>query len=70
MFGLPGNPVSGLVTFALAVLPCLRKLMGWQVRLSRCCESGGIQMRMVDESMHRGLFCTLLPFNVTLRIPA
>ncbi|KDD75281.1 AMP-binding enzyme [Helicosporidium sp. ATCC 50920] len=30
VFGLPGNPVSGLVTFALAVLPCLRKLMGWQ----------------------------------------
>lgn len=32
MFGLPGNPVSSLVTFHLAVVPCLRKMEGWQVR--------------------------------------
>ena len=32
VFGLPGNPVSSLVTFALVVLPCLRKLAGWQAR--------------------------------------
>ena len=32
VFGLPGNPVSSLVTFALVVLPCLRKLAGWKVR--------------------------------------
>lgn len=32
VFGLPGNPVSSLVTFTLVVLPCLRKLAGWQVR--------------------------------------
>lgn len=31
VFGLPGNPVSSLVTFTLVVLPCLRKLAGWQV---------------------------------------
>ena len=31
-FGLPGNPVSAIVTFTLTVLPCLRKLAGWQVR--------------------------------------
>ena len=31
-FGLPGNPVSAIVTFSLAVLPSLRKLAGWQVR--------------------------------------
>lgn len=32
MFGLPGNPVSSLVTFHLAVVPSLRKMEGWQVR--------------------------------------
>jgi hypothetical protein len=32
VFGLPGNPVSSLVTFHLAVVPCLRKMEGWQVR--------------------------------------
>ena len=30
-FGLPGNPVSAIVTFHLAVVPCLRKMAGWQV---------------------------------------
>jgi gephyrin len=30
-FGLPGNPVSSLVTFHLAVLPALRKMMGRHV---------------------------------------
>lgn len=33
VFGLPGNPVSSLVTFHLAVVPCIRKMEGWQVRL-------------------------------------
>ena len=31
-FGLPGNPVSAVVTFSLAVVPCLRKMAGWQVQ--------------------------------------
>jgi hypothetical protein len=31
VFGLPGNPVSSLVTFNLVVLPALRRLAGWQV---------------------------------------
>lgn len=31
VFGLPGNPVSSLVTYTLVVLPCLRKLAGWEV---------------------------------------
>ena len=31
VFGLPGNPVSSIVTFNLVVLPALRKLAGWQV---------------------------------------
>jgi gephyrin len=29
VFGLPGNPVSSLVTFYLFVVPALRKLAGW-----------------------------------------
>ncbi|KAK9840649.1 hypothetical protein WJX81_006905 [Elliptochloris bilobata] len=29
VFGLPGNPVSSIVTFTLVVLPALRKLAGW-----------------------------------------
>nr|CAB3250573.1 gephyrin [Phallusia mammillata] len=29
-FALPGNPVSGLVTCNLFVLPCLRKMGGWE----------------------------------------
>lgn len=31
VFGLPGNPVSSIVTFNLVVLPALRKLLGWKV---------------------------------------
>ncbi|GAQ83347.1 molybdopterin biosynthesis [Klebsormidium nitens] len=29
VFGLPGNPVSSIVTFNLAALPAIRKLAGW-----------------------------------------
>ena len=29
VFGLPGNPVSSLVTYYLFVVPALRKLAGW-----------------------------------------
>lgn len=29
VFGLPGNPVSGLVTFYLLVVPAMRRLAGW-----------------------------------------
>lgn len=32
-FGLPGNPVSAIVTFNLTVLPALRKMAGWQVSM-------------------------------------
>ena len=35
-FGLPGNPVSAIVTFSLAVLPSLRKMAGWQVTQTLC----------------------------------
>lgn len=43
IFGLPGNPVSSLVTFYLMVVPALRKLAGWpQPRLRR------VQARLVQ----------------------
>lgn len=32
IFGLPGNPVSSIVTFHLVVLSALRKMMGHLVR--------------------------------------
>ena len=36
LFGLPGNPVSSLVTYYLVVAPALRKLAGWdEPRLRR-----------------------------------
>lgn len=31
VFGLPGNPVSGIVCFNLVVVPAIRKLSGWKV---------------------------------------
>lgn len=31
VFGLPGNPVSSIVTFNLVVLPALRAMSGWAV---------------------------------------
>jgi molybdopterin biosynthesis enzyme len=37
-FGLPGNPVSGIVTFYLLCLPAIRKLAGYtdqQIPLTR-----------------------------------
>lgn len=30
VFGLPGNPVSSIVTFNLAVIPSMRKMEGWE----------------------------------------
>lgn len=31
VFGLPGNPVSSIVTFNLVVAPALHKMAGWKV---------------------------------------
>jgi gephyrin len=36
VFGLPGNPVSSLVTFQLVIVPVLRKLMGQPDPTLRC----------------------------------
>ena len=38
VFGLPGNPVSSIVTYNLVCLPALRKLSGHQVH-ARCKQS-------------------------------
>ena len=35
VFGLPGNPVSSIVTYNLVCLPALRKLSGHQVQTRR-----------------------------------
>lgn len=35
VFGLPGNPVSSLVTFNLVVLPALRRMSGWREPMLR-----------------------------------
>ena len=32
IFGLPGNPVSSLVTFYLMAVPAMRKMAGWPIR--------------------------------------
>ncbi len=36
VFGLPGNPVSSIVTFNLVVVPALHKMAGWQVTPLNC----------------------------------
>ena len=38
VFGLPGNPVSSIVTYNLVCLPAIRKLSGHQVR-AQCMQS-------------------------------
>ncbi|DBA77249.1 hypothetical protein WJX79_006001 [Trebouxia sp. C0005] len=35
VFGLPGNPVSSIVTFNLVVVPALHKMAGWQHPMPR-----------------------------------
>ncbi len=35
VFGLPGNPVSSMVTFYLMAVPALRKLAGWRAVLTQ-----------------------------------
>lgn len=35
VFGLPGNPVSALVTYAMLVKPALLKMMGWRGTMPR-----------------------------------
>lgn len=35
VFGLPGNPVSSIVTYNLVCLPAIRKLSGHQVHAQR-----------------------------------
>jgi molybdopterin molybdotransferase len=42
LFGLPGNPVSGLVTFELFVRPAIRKLAGYR-RLLRDTDAGTLR---------------------------
>jgi molybdopterin biosynthesis enzyme len=53
VFGLPGNPVSSLVTFNLVVLPALRRLAGWQVTAGSAALSRAAQQHVPS---HRTLY--------------
>lgn len=57
VFGLPGNPVSSLVTFHLAVVPCLRKMEGWQV--------GAVSPAVVGAASPADCWTPLLSFTRT-----
>lgn len=49
VFGLPGNPVSGIVGFLLFVLPALRRLSGW-----RDADNPVLTCELGAPFMHRG----------------
>ena len=55
VFGLPGNPVSSIVTFNLVVVPALHKMAGWQV------------IPLCDSSLFVP-FATLI-YDITLDVP-
>lgn len=57
VFGLPGNPVSSIVTFNLVVLPALRKMAGWQVMtlLPLICYN---LLRAKQSHLHTQRWCT------------
>lgn len=58
VFGLPGNPVSSLVTFHLVVVPCLRKLQGWgdpTLRRVHVRTAGDIKMDPERPEYHRAI---------------
>lgn len=50
VFGLPGNPVSSLVTFHLVVVPVLRRFAGWpSPQLRRVCVTTAEPLRLDPE---------------------
>ena len=56
VFGLPGNPVSSLVTFYLMVVPAMRKMMGWpapHVRRVQAHLAQPLQLDPVRPEYHR-----------------
>lgn len=56
VFGLPGNPVSSLVTFHLFVVPALRKLAGWpnpQLRRVQAYLGGALPLDPERPEYHR-----------------
>lgn len=55
VFGLPGNPVSSIVTFNLAALPAIRKLGGWaEPELRRWAPKMLLKMQKMCRVWHAG----------------
>ena len=54
VFGLPGNPVSSLVTWHLVVVPVLRKLAGWRDPMLRRVHVRTVRARTVHACVCAG----------------
>ena len=52
VFGLPGNPVSSIVTFNLVVLPALHKMAGWQVMSPASLSASVLYVHNVHDPYH------------------
>lgn len=61
VFGLPGNPVSSMVTFELFVRPALRRLMGIDPA-----EPQTVSARLAHSHSHRGDRPTYFPASISL----
>ena len=61
VFGLPGNPVSSMVTFELFVRPALRRLMGVDPA-----EPQTVSARLAHSHSHRGDRPTYFPASISL----
>ena len=61
LFGLPGNPVAVMVTFAAFVRPALQKLMGWQapaLPLLQAKSTEALRKKPGRTEYQRGIVCT------------
>ena len=61
LFGLPGNPVAVMVTFAAFVRPALQQLMGWQapaLPLLKAKSTEALRKKPGRTEYQRGIVCT------------
>jgi molybdopterin molybdotransferase len=61
LFGLPGNPVAVMVTFAAFVRPALQQLMGWQappLPLLKARSTGALRKKPGRTEYQRGIVST------------
>lgn len=61
VFGLPGNPVSILITFKLLVEPLLKRLMGWNIK--RQLNTGTLASTITREDLRE----EFIPVNASLK---